>query len=85
MKKIELLIGDFEYSQIEEIFQNEKDFLPVNEKDFVIIKALKQIINPNNLIEKDVGGTADTEQVIYKKVKEPEDKSLDTGNVNFKL
>ena len=27
MKKIELLIGDFEYSQIEEIFQNEKDFL----------------------------------------------------------
>jgi len=85
MKKIELLIGDFEYSQIKEIFENEKDFVPVNEKDFVIIKALKQIINPNNLIEKDVGGKVDTEQVIYKKVKEPEDKSLDTGNVNFKL
>ena len=85
MKKIELLIGDFEYSQIEEIFENEKEFLPVNEKDYVIIKALKQIINPNNLIEKDVGGQVDTEQVIYKKVKEPEDKSLDTGNVNFKL
>ena len=85
MKKIELLIGDFEYSQIEEIFENEKDFVPVNEKDFVIIKALKQIINPNNLIEKDVDGKVDTEQVIYKKVKEPEDKSLDTGNVNFKL
>ena len=66
-------------------FENEKDFVPVNEKDFVIIKALKQIINPNNLIEKDVGGKVDTEQVIYKKVKEPEDKSLDTGNVNFKL
>ena len=85
MKKIELLIGDFEYSQIKEIFENEKDFVPVNEKDFVIIKALKQIINPNNLIEKDVGGKVDTEQVIYKKVKEPEDKSLDTGNVNFKF
>ena len=85
MKKIELLIGDFEYNQIKEIFENEKDFQPMNEKDFVIIKALKQIINPNNLIEEDVGGEKDTETITYRKVKEPENKSLDTGNVEFKL
>lgn len=85
MKKVELLIGDFEYNQIKEIFENEKDFQPMNEKDFVIIKALKQIINPNNLIEEDVGGEQDTETITYRKVKEPENKSLDTGNVEFKL
>ena len=85
MKKIELLIGDFEYGQIEEIFENEKDFQPINEKDHVIIKALKQIINPNNLVEENVGGESDTETVTYKKVIEPKDKSLDSGNVDFKL
>ena len=85
MKKVELLIGDFEYNQIKQIFENEKDFQPMNEKDFVIIKALKQIINPNNLIEEDVGGEQDTETITYRKVKEPENKSLDTGNVEFKL
>lgn len=85
MKKVELLIGDFEYGQIEEIFENEKDFQPVNEKDYVIIKALKQIINPNNLVEENVGGESDTETVTYKKIKEPENKSLDTGDVEFKL
>lgn len=85
MKKVELLIGDFEYGQIEEIFENEKDFQPVNEKDYVIIKALKQIINPNNLVEENVGGETDTETVTYKKIKEPKNKSLDTGDVEFKL
>jgi len=85
MKKVELYIGDFEYKQIEEIFENEKDFQPVNEKDHVIIKALKEIINPNNLLEENVGGEQDTETVTYKKIIEPEDKSLDKGDVNFKL
>lgn len=85
MKKVELLIGDFEYGQIEEIFENEKDFQPVNEKDYVIIKALKQIINPNNLVEENIGGEADTETVTHKKIKEPKNKSLDTGDVEFKL
>jgi len=85
MKKVELLIGDFEYNQIKEIFEKEKDFKPINEKDFVIIKALKQIINPNNLVEENVGGEKDTETITYKKVKEPENKSLDTGDVEFKL
>lgn len=85
MKKVELYIGDFEYSQIEEIFENEKDFQPVNEQDFVIVKALKEIINPNNLVEENVDGEKDTETVTYRQINEPEDKSLDTGNVKFKL
>ena len=49
MKKIELLVGDYEYSQIEEIFENEPDFEPITEKDQVIIATLKQVINKNNL------------------------------------
>lgn len=85
MKKIELLIGDFEYNTIQEIFKAEADFQPVNEKDYVIIKALQQIINPNNLIEEDVGGQKDTINVAHKKIKEPKSKSLDSGNVEFKL
>ena len=85
MKKVELYIGDFEYSQIQEIFENEKDFQPVNEQDFVIVKALKEIINPNNLVEENVDGEEDTETVTYRQINEPEDKSLDTGNVKFKL
>lgn len=85
MKKIELLIGDFEYKIIQEIFKEEADFKPVNEKDKVIIKALQQIINPNNLIEKDVDANKDTEETHYKKVIEPKDKSLETGDVKFKL
>ena len=37
MKKIELLIGDYEYSKIQEIFEKEADFKPVNEFDQVIV------------------------------------------------
>ena len=49
MKRIEVLIGDYEYSQIEEIFENEPDFVPITEKDQIIIEAMKQIINKNNI------------------------------------
>lgn len=84
MKKVELLVGDYEYSQIEEIFENEKDFKPVNEKDQIIIEALKQIINKNNLKEEDVGGK-ETESTTVYKVKEPKNKSLDEGNVEYHL
>jgi len=83
MKKIELLIGDYEYSKIEEIFEQESDFKPVTETDTVIIKALSAIISPNNLVEEDVGGK-DTFSTIVKKVEEPEEKSLE-GNVEFKI
>ena len=84
MKKIELLVGDYEYSQIQEIFENEKDFKPVNEKDQVIIKALKEIINKNNLKEENVGGE-ETSTTTIKKIKEPTNKSLDEGKIDFKL
>ena len=83
MKKIELLIGDYEYSQIEEIFEQEPDFQPISEKDEIIIKALKQLINKNNLREENVGGE-ETYETTVKKIIEPEDKSLDE-NVEFKL
>jgi hypothetical protein len=84
MKKIELLIGDYEYSQIEEIFESEPEFEPITEKDEIIIEAMKQLINKNNLKEENVGGE-DTYQTTVKKVSEPENKSLDEGNVEIKL
>ena len=84
MKKVELLVGDYEYSQIEEIFENEPNFEPVTEKDKVIITTLKQVINKNNLREENVGGQ-ETYQTTVKKIIEPENKSLDEGNVEFKL
>ena len=84
MKKVELLVGDYEYSQIEEIFENEPDFEPITEKDQVIIATLKQVINKNNLKEENVGGQ-ETYQTTVKKIIEPENKSLDEGNVDFKL
>jgi hypothetical protein len=83
MKKIELLIGDYEYSKIEEIFEQESDFKPVTEADQVIIKALSAIISPNNLVEEDVGGK-ETYSTIVKKVEEPEEKNLE-GNVEFNV
>ncbi len=84
MKKVELLVGDYEYSQIEEIFENEPNFEPITEKDKVIIATLKQVINKNNLKEENVGGQ-ETYQTTVKKIIEPENKSLEEGNVEFKL
>ena len=83
MKKIELLVGDYEYSQIEEIFENEPNFEPITEKDKVIITTLKQVINKNNLKEENVGGQ-ETYQTTVKKIIEPENKDL-SGDVEFKL
>jgi len=84
MKKIELLIGDYEYAKIEEIFENEQDFKPVDEKDKIIIKSLQQIINKNNIVEENVGGE-ETSTTTIKKIKEPTNKSLDEGKIDFKL
>ena len=83
MKKIELLIGDYEYSQIQEIFKEEPNFKPVTETDNVIIKALSAIISPKNLIEEDVGGP-ETYSTTELKVEEPESKDLHSGDVEFK-
>ncbi len=78
MKKIELLIGDHEYSQIQEIFEKEASFKPVDEKDQIIIKALSALISPKNLIEEDVGGV-ETYETTIKVNNEPEDKTLDNN------
>ena len=84
MKRIELLVGDYEYSQIEEIFEKEADFQPISEKDQIIIKALKLIISKDNLIEENVGGE-ETFTTTIAKVEEPENKSLDEGHVEYHL
>ena len=84
MKRIELLIGDYEYEKIQEVFDKEPDFKPVSETDNIIIKALKTIISPKNLMEEDVGG-AETIENTFKKVGEPENKSLEEGNIEYKL
>lgn len=83
MKLVQLLIGDYEYEQIEEIFKNEADFKPIDEKDQIIIKTLESVISPKNLVEENVGGE-ETESLTVKKILEPEDKSLE-GNVEFKI
>ena len=83
MKEIKLLIGDYEYAQIQNIFKEEPDFKPVNEADQVIIKALSAIISPKNLVEEDVGGP-ETYSTTTIKVEEPEDKDLHSGDVEFK-
>ena len=84
MKKIELLIGDYEYSKIQEIFEKEPDFKPISETDQIIIKALSSIISPNNLAEENVGGE-ETYTTTVKKIIEPENKSLEEGNIEFKV
>ena len=40
----------------EEIFENEPDFVPITEKDQIIIEAMKQIINKNNIKEENEHG-----------------------------
>ena len=83
MKEVNLLIGDYEYSQIQEIFKEEPDFKPVTETDQVIIAGLSAIISPKNLVEEDVGGP-ETYSATTLKVEEPEDKDLHSGDVEFK-
>jgi len=81
MKEIRLLIGDYEYNAIQEIFKNEKDFKPATDNDAIIVQALAAIIHPDNLKAEDVGGP-ETYNHTVKKIQEPEDKTLE-GNVDF--
>jgi hypothetical protein len=78
MKLVQLLIGDYEYEIIQKIFENEKDFMPMDEKDKVLIKAMKAIISPNNLVEENIGGQ-ETEALSVRKVVEPENKEIDSN------
>jgi hypothetical protein len=63
MKEVKLLIGDYEYAAIQEIFEKEKDFKPITDKDIIIVKTLEAVISPNNLMEEDVGGP-ETESTV---------------------
>lgn len=81
MKEVKLLIGDYEYNAIQEIFENEKDFKPVTDKDAIIVQALSALIHPDNLMAEDVGGK-DTQSYSIKKIEEPDDKNLD-GATDF--
>ena len=84
MKEIKILIGDYEYAEIEEIFKKEENFEPITEKDNIIVKALKAIISPKNLVAEDVGGV-ETYSTTVKKLKEPANRSLEEGEVEFKI
>jgi hypothetical protein len=77
MKEIKILIGDYEYAKIEEIFKKEEDFKPTTETDQIIIKALGAIISRKNLVQEDVGG-AETEDFSIKKISEPKNKEIDS-------
>lgn len=80
MKHIQLLIGDYEYQQIQEIFENEQGFKPMGEKDQIIIETLRAVISPNNIIEEDFGGK-EIHTTNVKKIIEPENKEIDEGTV----
>ena len=80
MKEIKILIGDYEYAKIQEIFEKEPDFQPTTETDQIIIKALGAIISPKNLMEEDVGG-AETESFGVKKITEPENKTIESDTI----
>ena len=83
MKKIQLLIGDYEYEAIKEIFQKEEDFQPIDETDKILIKAMSAIISPNNLLESNVGGE-ETSETTVRKIIEPESKDI-TQNTKIKI
>jgi hypothetical protein len=83
MKLVQLLIGDHEYKMIQEIFEKEDDFTPMTETDKILIQTMRAVISPKNIVEDDV--IKETESLEVKKVIEPEDKDLETGNVEFKI
>lgn len=76
MKHVQLLIGDYEYEQIQEIFKHQENFKPIDEKDKIIIETLKAVISPKNIVEEDFGGK-ETNNLSVKKLVEPENKEID--------
>ncbi len=78
MKELKILIGDYEYGMIQEIFEKEDDFEPVTETDAVIVKTLRAIISPKNIVEDNVGG-GETAYTTFQKISEPENKEIDAN------
>ena len=83
MKLVQLLIGDYEYEKIQEIFKNEDEFTPITETDKILIQTMRAVISPKNIVENDV--LEETAETSVHKVIEPENKNLEEGNVEFKL
>jgi len=81
MKEVKLLVGDYEYTKIEELFEKEADFEPKTEMDEILVTTIRAIVSPNNLIAEDVGGP-ETTNTTFRKLEQPEDSSLE-GNVDF--
>ena len=81
MKEVKLLVGDYEYEKIGELFEKESEFDPKTEMDQILITTVRAIVSPKNLIAEDVGGP-ETSTTVYKKMETPEDPSLE-GNVDF--
>ena len=55
----------------------------MTETDKILIQTMRAVISPKNIVEDNV--IEETESLEIKKVIEPEDKSLETGNVEFKI
>ena len=81
MKEVKLLVGDYEYAKIEELFEKEADFEPKTEMDEILVTTIRAIVSPNNLMAEDVGGP-ETANTTFHKLEQPEDSSLE-GNVDF--
>ena len=76
MKHVQLLIGDYEYEQIQEIFKHQENFKPIDDKDKISSETLRAVISPKNIVEENFGGK-ETGTLSVKKLIEPENKEID--------
>ena len=53
MKKIQVTIGDYDLSKLEEIFEKEDNFQPKCTEDQIIIEVMRQCIDPENIVKED--------------------------------
>ena len=53
MKKIQVTIGDYDISKLEEIFEGENNFQPTCPEDQIIIEIMRQCIDPENIIKEE--------------------------------
>ena len=51
MKTIQIEVGDYDLSKLEEIFEGEDNFQPTCPEDQIIIEIMRQCIDPDNVVE----------------------------------
>ena len=51
MKKIQVTIGDYDLSKLEEVFEQEDSFQPKCVEDQIIIEIMRQCIDPENIVK----------------------------------